>query len=340
MSTFRFAHPYALLLFLVPFIMLVLPVLRKRFLSKAATLTYSDLRLMRGLPATWRVRLRYLPDILRAVAWVILVIALARPQAGNARDVIQGQGIDIVLAVDISNSMAALDFEPQNRLEAAKSVISDFVHSRAFDRVGLVVFARNAYHQVPLTLDYNAFSVLLDDVQLVEDIVDANGVSLLLDGTAIGLGIASAANMLRESETATKVIILLTDGDNNAALDPLQAATAAHTLGIRIYTIGVGREGEVRIPDRSTGEIVTVQSDLDEHTLQEIATIANGRYFRAEDLNDLQAIYDQIDILERTEIERIVVVRWRDQAFGLLLVGLVLLTLERILRLTIFQSHP
>ncbi|MEQ8673366.1 MAG: VWA domain-containing protein [Aggregatilineales bacterium] len=295
---------------------------------------------MANLPTTWRVRFMRAPDILRLGAWIVLVVALARPQAGNARDVIQGQGIDIVLALDISNSMAALDFEPQNRLQAAKSVIGDFILSRTFDRVGLVVFARNAYHQVPLTLDYDTFSILLDDVQLVEDIVDVNGVPLLLDGTAIGLGIASAANMLRGSENATRVIILLTDGDNNAALDPLQASTAAHTLGIRIYTVGVGRQGDVRIPDRSTGEIVTVQSDLDEASLQEIARIGDGRYFRAEDLADLQAIYDQIDILERTDIERVVVVRWRDQGFGLLFISLALLLIERGLRMTVFQSHP
>lgn len=340
MGVFRFAHPYVLALLLMPILFFILPRLRHRFFSSHTTLIYSDIRLMANLPTTWRVRFMRAPDILRLGAWIVLVVALARPQAGNARDVIQGQGIDIVLALDISNSMAALDFEPQNRLQAAKSVIGDFILSRTFDRVGLVVFARNAYHQVPLTLDYDTFSILLDDVQLVEDIVDVNGVPLLLDGTAIGLGIASAANMLRGSENATRVIILLTDGDNNAALDPLQASTAAHTLGIRIYTVGVGRQGDVRIPDRSTGEIVTVQSDLDEASLQEIARIGDGRYFRAEDLADLQAIYDQIDILERTDIERVVVVRWRDQGFGLLFISLALLLIERGLRMTVFQSHP
>lgn len=338
MSTFRFAYPFILVFILVPLLVYGVPALR-RWRTQSAFLRYSDVRLMRGLDSGWRVRLRSVPDVLRWLAWLVLVVALARPQTGNALEVVRGQGIDIVLALDISNSMAALDFEPQNRLEAAKTVIADFIAGREFDRIGLVIFARNAFQQAPLTLDYDVLLELLDDVRLVEDILGPDGSQLILDGTAIGLGIASAANMLRDSDAASQVIVLLTDGANNAALDPVQAATAAGAFDIRIYTIGMGRTGLVNIPDRD-GTIIAFQSDLDEVTLQAIAASANGQYFRAQDLIDLQQIYDQIDVLERSEVERIAVTRWQDQAWGLLWTGLLLLVAERLLRRTVFQSVP
>ncbi len=339
-ADFRFAHPYAVALLLLPILMLVLPSLRGRISASYSQVKYSDVRLVDQISQSWRVKLRHLPNILRGTAWILLVIVIARPQTGNAREVVQGQGIDIVIAIDISNSMAALDFAPQNRLEAAKSVIGEFIQERDFDRMGLVVFARNAFHQAPLTLDHDVLLQLLDDIRLVEDIVDENGFPLLLDGTAIGLGIASAANMLRSSTVSSQIIILLTDGDNNASLDPLQAAQAADALGIRVYTIGVGRSGMVTMRDRATDTTFMVESDLDEETLQEIAVLTNARYFRAEDLFDLQLVYDQIDVLERSQIERVVVVRWQDRGWLLLSSAFVLLILERILRQTVFQVIP
>lgn len=333
---FRFAYPLFLVLLLLPVAVVVVPALRQRW-PVGNTLQYSDNRLFRGLIVSWRVRLRYLPDVLRVLAWALLVVALARPQTGQAREILRGQGLDIVLAVDISTSMAALDFEPQNRLEAAKGVIGDFITGREFDRIGLVVFARNAFHQSPLTLDYNVLLRLLDDVRLASELRQAEG--RRLDGTAIGLGIASSANMLRSSDAPSKVIILLTDGDNNAGLDPLQAAEAANLLGIRVYTIGMGRPGLVNIPNRE-GEIVTIESDLNEDALQEIAQLADGLYFRAENTAGLQQIYDQIDTLERTDVERIVFVNWQDQAFGLLAVVFVLIVTEKVLRQTILRVNP
>lgn len=184
------------------------------------------------------MRFRRVPDALRLLAWLLLVMALARPQSGQTQEIIRGQGIDIVLALDISGSMAALDFAPQNRLEAAKGVIADFIARREFDRTGLVVFAQDAFQQTPPTLDYPALLRSLDEVQLAD--------LGLTDGTAIGLGLAAAGNMLRQSMAASRVIILLTDGANNAGgVGPLTVAEAVAALGTRVYTIGMGKRSLV-----------------------------------------------------------------------------------------------
>lgn len=338
---FRFAHPAALLLVLIPAAVVIIPALRRQWLAGQGQLLYSDVRLMYGLPGSWRVRLRFLPDGLRLMAWLVLVVALARPQAGFSTEVLRGRGVDIVLAVDISNSMAALDFEPQNRLEAARSVIADFIVGRQFDRIGIIVFARNAFHVAPLTLDYTVLLELLQDVRLVGDITGPDGSPLILDGTAIGLGIASAANMLRQSDAASRVIILLTDGDNNAALDPLEVASASAALGIRIHTIGMGRSGPVSVsnPD-NPDQLLTIESDLNEPLLQNIAATAGGVYFRAQDALDLQQIYNEIDSLEQSDVRIEVAVRWQDRVQGLLLGGFMLMLMERILRRTLFQTIP
>ncbi|MFW5708767.1 MAG: vWA domain-containing protein [Chloroflexota bacterium] len=339
MSEFRFAYPVALLLIptLVGLFAAWARWWRPDSSSTYSRLRYPDLRLMRGLPASWRVRWRYLPEGLLVAAWILLVIGLARPQSGSGIEVIRGQGVDIVLAVDISTSMAALDFQPDNRLEAAKRVIADFIAGRTFDRIGLVVFARNAYHQAPLTLDYPVLLQLLEQIALVSELREVEGRQL--DGTALGLGIASAANMLRESDTASKVIILLTDGANNAGVDPLIAADAARLLGIRVYTIGMGLPGIVNAPDRE-GNIIQIESDLNEESLRQIASMTNALYFRAEDTAGLQRIYQQIDRLERSDVERTVFVRWQDQAIWLILPALMLLLIERTLRSTVFQKLP
>lgn len=337
---FRFAHPWAFLILLAAAGWIGWMLSRRRELRTVApVLLYSDVRLMYGLPTGWRVRLRHLPDVLRTVAWVLLVFALARPQIGNARELLRGDGIDIVLALDISGSMAALDFQPGTRLDAARRVIADFIAGRQFDRIGLVVFARSAYQQAPLTLDYDVLSRLLDQVKIVNEIVDANGQGILLDGTAIGLGIASAGTMLRDSQAPGKVIVLLTDGDNNAALDPLTAADAMAALDIRVYTIGMGTSGQVPIPDNS-GNIVYTESDLDEPTLEAIATRTGGLYFRAEDPAGLQSIYEAIDRLERVRVERQIFIPWQDLAWPLLIGALALLVIERLLRDTLLQTIP
>jgi Ca-activated chloride channel family protein len=295
---------------------------------------YSDLRLMDGLASGWRARFHRLPDILRLLAWLILIIALARPQGGRTQQIIRGQGVDIVLVLDISGSMAALDFAPQNRLDAAKSVISDFVLGRDFDRIGLVAFARDAFQQTPPTLDYSTLVKSLDALELAT-VLEVD------DGTAIGLGIASAGNMLRSSDTVSKIIILLTDGANNSgSIGPVTAAQAVATFGIRVYTIGMGKTGLVPVPVGDTGNTQLVESDLDEPTLQTISQSTNGKYFRAQDIVDLQAIYAEIDRLERSDIERQNFINWQEQSEGFLWGSIILLILERLLRHTIFQTFP
>jgi Ca-activated chloride channel homolog len=339
MSEFRFAHPFVLPLLLLMLGWLGYRYIRTRFRDDVPTLLYSDTRLMEGLPQSLKVRLRHLPDVLRLLAWVLLLVALARPQTGNARELLRGQGVDIVLALDISGSMAALDFEPGTRLDAAKTVIAEFITGREFDRIGLVVFARNAFHQSPLTLDYDVLRELLNEVKIVNEIVDANGLPLLLDGTAIGLGMASAGTMLRDSTALEKVIVLLTDGDNNAAIDPVTAAEAMAALGIRVYTIGMGKTGQIPIADE-TGNIIYIESDLDEETLNTIATLTGGLYFRAEDTQGLEQIYDEINRLERSRVERQVFIPWQDQAWTVMWAALVLLIVERVLRWTVLQAVP
>jgi Ca-activated chloride channel homolog len=333
--TFRFAYPFALLILLIPIGFLVLQYLgRVRNVSSVTQMQYSDVRLLEGLPLGWRARFHRLPDILRMMAWIVLVIALARPQSGLSQEIIRGQGIDIVLALDISGSMAALDFAPQNRLDAAKSVISNFISGRDFDRIGLVVFARDAFQQTPPTLDYLTLLDALQQVMLATTLqID--------DGTAIGLGIASAGNMLRSSPAASKVIILLTDGANNAGgIGPLTAAQAVAAFGIRVYAIGMGKPGLVPVPIDDAGNTQLIESDLDEPTLQSIADVTGGRHFRAQDLVDLQQIYDEIDQLERSDVDRQVYVRWQEQSVGLLWGGIALLLTERFLRHAVFQNLP
>lgn len=332
MMEFRFAAPFFLMLLLLP----VGVYLRRdwrRYLTSTTSLRYSDVRLVGDINTSWRVRLRNLPDMLRWLAWALLVVAFARPQAGNAQEVLRGQGIDIVLAFDISDSMATQDFEP-NRLNAAKAVMESFIDGREFDRIGLVAFALNAYHQAPLTLDYDTLRALLSEVQLASQIPEVDG-----GATAVGLGIASSANMLRDSDAASRVIVLLTDGDNNTSLDPIVAAEAAAAFDIRIYTIGMGQRGLLTLP-QDDGSTLTIESDLNEDMLREIAATGGGLYFNAADLDDLQDIYEQIDRLERSTIELQVIVRWQDRAWPLLWAALGVLVIERLLRRTALQTIP
>jgi Ca-activated chloride channel family protein len=322
MTEFRFAYPLALAILLLPVATYRVPAL-ERFRPHPGKMLFSDIRLMNGLVIGWRVRLRVVPDALRLLAWIVLVIVLARPQTGSAQEIVRGQGVDIVIALDISTTMGAPDFAPFSRLEAAKEVVAEFVARRDFDRIGLIAFAQNAFHLAPPTRDYPILLGLLDRAALVSDLESA--ASQRMDRTAIGMGIASSANMLRSSTATSKVIILLTDGDNNAGIDPSRAAEAAAALGIRIYTIGMGLPG---------------QGDLNEDLMREVATIGRGLYFRAEDIEGLQQIYRRIDMLERSDAEKLIFVRWQDRSRWLMVIVLVLLVVERILRRTVFQTIP
>jgi Ca-activated chloride channel family protein len=327
----RFASPWLLLLLALPTLLALLPLLARRRM-RPATLQYSDLRLTTHLAPSLRERGRVILPAVRYFALALLVVALARPQSGSAREVIIGEGVDIAIVLDISGSMAALDFEP-NRLGAAKQVIIDFIENRQYDRIGLVIFATEAFSQVPPTLDYNVLKRILDETQVSWDIG-------LDSGTAIGLGLANGANMLRDSDADSRVIVLLTDGANNSGqIDPLTAAEIAKALNIRVYTIGAARPGPAPLPFPD-GRIEYRDSEIDEETLRQIADITGGLYFRAEDARGLQEIYDTISALERSQIEVRTFTRYTELAPWLILPAGFLLAFEMFLRRTLFRTIP
>jgi Ca-activated chloride channel family protein len=270
--------------------------------------------------------------VLRLLALALLIIAFARPQAGSAREIVIGEGIDIVIVLDISGSMAALDFEP-NRLGAAKRVINDFIQQRQYDRIGYVIFASEAFSQVPPTLDYKVLERVLDETQVSWDIG-------LDSGTAIGLGLANGANMLRDSKADSRIILLLSDGANNSGqIDPITAAQVAKALDIRVYTIGAARPGPAALPFPD-GRVEYRDSEIDEETLQKIADLTGGLYFRAENNEGLREIYDTINEMERSQVEVKTFTRYRELAAWLLVPAALLLTLEILLRRTIFRTIP
>ena len=332
---FRFAYPWVMLLIvLIP----VLAVLTNQGrLRRPATLRYADVTLVREMSQSWRVRGRIVLKLLRWLGMALLLIAIARPQTGDARQVVRGEGVDIALALDISSSMASLDFQPDNRLVAAKNVITEFVSGREFDRIGLVVFANEAFSQAPLTVDHDVLVRLLQNVGLARDLQ-------LADGTAIGMGIATAANMLKDSSAESKIIILLTDGVNTAGqIDPFTAAQAAKTLGIRVYTIGAGKPGQVPVTVRNIiGEetIAYMESIIDEDTLSIIAEETGGLYYRATDTNGLREIYNSIDELEKSDVEVQTFTRYDELAHWILIPAIAIFILEMLLRKTIFRKIP
>lgn len=305
--------------------------------ARPATITHSAASLARDLPRSWRVTLRPLLTAMRLLAIALIVIALARPQIVQGKETIKGEGVDIALALDISGSMAGLDFQPQNRLQAAKQVIDEFIAQRPYDKIGLVVFASEAFSQAPLTLDRNALTRSLAQVELATDLG-------LDDGTAIGLGIANAANMLAQSNAKSKVVILLTDGVHNAGeIDPLTAAEAAKALGVKVYTVGAARPGQVPVPvqDMFGGTQTAYQeSEIDEETLRQVADITGGKYFRAEDTRGLKAIYDAIDKLEKSQVALQVFNQYQELAGWLMAPALLLLLAHLALSQTIFRKLP
>jgi Ca-activated chloride channel family protein len=310
----RLADPL-FLLFLIPLAAAVLWGRRRG--SAHAHLKVSDAEAFRrsGL----RARLAATAPVLVWLAGAALVVALARPQTGASRVEVKSEGIDIVLALDISGSMRAEDMKPHNRLAVAKEVAKKFVAGRGGDRIGLVVFSGGAYTQCPLTLDHGIVLSLLDQVNFGQ----------VPDGTAIGMALATSTNRLREASGKSKVVILLTDGQNNAGeIDPLTAAEAARSLGVRVYTIGAGSDGPAQIPvdDPVFGRrYVTIDASVDDESLGEIAKRTGGRYFRATSAEALEAIYGEIDRMERSEAETVEYVDYQEKGPLLALVaGLVL----------------
>lgn len=279
------------------FLLLLIPVIGWYIyeLRKAdASLQISSVDSLSRHPKTLRIYLLHIPFLLRVAAVILLSIALARPQLTNSWHSESTEGIDIMMALDISGTMQAEDLKP-NRLEAAKNVASEFILSRPNDNIGLVVFAGESFCQCPLTTDHAVLINLFKSVKF----------GMIEDGTAIGLGLANAVNRMKDSKTKSKVIILLTDGSNNRGdIDPLTAAEIAKTFQIRVYAIGVGSYGTAKVPVQTPygTQYMTMDTQFDETTLKQIAQTTSGEYFRATDNKSLQRIYEQIDQLEKTKI--------------------------------------
>ncbi|MCS7012136.1 MAG: VWA domain-containing protein [Chloroherpetonaceae bacterium] len=288
-----------------------------------------------GHQAIWLQLGRYMPLGLRILALSFLIVALARPRLENQRQTVYAEGIDIMMVIDLSGSMLAEDFEPKNRIEAAKEVAIDFINHRISDRIGLVVFAGQSYTQCPLTLDYNLLKTLIAKLEAGQ---------LAEDGTAIGLAIATAANRLRDSQAKSKVIILLTDGQNNAGeIEPITAAELAAALGIKIYTVGAGTQGYANYPfeDPLFGKrYMRVKVDVDDATLTRIADLTGGRYFRATDYESLKKIYREIDALEKTKVEVETFTEYKEEFVRFLTPALLCLALEVLLINTRWRRVP
>lgn len=325
-----FADPWFLLLALfIPAISLWVFKIQK---GRGPAMLFSAKASIAGLPVGWRVRLRHLPFALMMVALALLTVAAARPQSGRSRDVIKTEGIDIMLVLDISSSMAAEDFTPNNRLYAAKDVIKKFISERKGDRIGLVLFAGKAFTQCPLTVDYEVLSAFLERAEI----------GLIEDGTAIGMAVATGTNRLRDSKAKSKVMILLTDGVNNRGeIDPVTAAKLAKAVGLKIYTVGAGTNGYAPVPIRDPifgTRRARMKVEIDEKTLEEVAEITGGQYYRATDAETLEGIYDKIDALEKTEVELEHYTEYTEYYTPFAVLGFVLIALSLMFEATILRK--
>lgn len=322
-----------LLLLLIPYLVWYIRF-RK---GTEATMTLSDTWLLKNAPKTLRQRLSWLPMACRCACLVLIVICLCRPQTHNAWDEREVEGIDIMMTMDISTSMLAEDLKP-NRIEAAKNVASTFIADRPNDNIGMTIFAGEAFTQCPMTTDHTALLNLMKGVR-----TDIASRGLIEDGTAVGMGLANAVSHLKDSKAKSKVVILLTDGSNNAGeISPLTAAEIAKSLGIRVYTIGVGTNKVAPYPMPVAGGVqyVNIPVEIDTKTLADIAEKTDGHFYRATNTGELKQIYKDIDKLERSKLN-VKKFSKRYEAFQpFAIAALLALLLEVILRLTIFRRIP
>ncbi len=325
----KFEQPWMFALLAVLPILVVWYVMRSNKMQTSIKISDASAKGLAG----WKNIFRHVPFILRLLALGFIITALAKPQSSNTQQSTEGEGIDIMLCLDISGSMNAQDFLP-NRLEASKSMAVDFVNKRVADRIGVVIFSGESFTQCPLTTDHGVL------VQAIQNI--RNG--LLEDGTAIGAGLGTSVDRLRTSESKSKVIILLTDGVNNGGLiDPNTAKEIAKTFAIKVYTIGVGTDGYAPVQVKDPfGNITTQQQKvtIDEKLLNEIADETGGRYFRAKNNANLKSIYDAIDTLEKSKVEITSFTRYTDRFFPFVIAAVVLIFLEVLIRFTIFKKFP
>ncbi len=325
-----FLHPeyFYLLLLLIP--LLVWYVIR---LSKSqASFKLASTMAFNGENLGFRVYMRHLPFVLRVISIALIIVVIARPQSISSWEESETQGIDIVLALDVSGSMLSQDLQP-DRLKAAKKVAAEFVTDRENDNIGLVVFAGESFTQCPLTTDHKVLLNLLNDIEF----------GIIEDGTAIGLGLATSVNRLKDSESDSRVVILLTDGTNNSGqIAPLTAADLARSYGIRVYTVGVGTKGMAPTPVQTPFGIrmQNLQVDIDEKTLTEIAALTGGQYFRAQDTEGLRQVYEEIDEMERYLISVQNVTQRQELFLPFGLAAMALILLELILRRTWLRNIP
>jgi Ca-activated chloride channel homolog len=324
-----FGQPWCFLLLLLLPALLVWYVLKNN--RQMSAVVISDAAAP-GL-GNWKTGLRHLPFALRLLALCCIITALARPQTKTEEQNAEGEGVDIMLCIDVSGSMKAQDLLP-NRLEAAKNVAVDFVKRRLTDRIGVVIFSGESFTQCPLTTNHGVLQQAIESIR--------NG--LLEDGTAIGSGLGTSVDRLRTSKAKTKIIILLTDGVNNGGLiDPNTAKEIAKAFKIRVYTIGVGTDGYARIPTRTPlGDTVMQQQKvaIDEKLLTQIATETGAKYFRAKDNEGLKNIYNEIDGLEKSKMTITPYTRYTEEFLPLVIAALALLLLEMLLKFTVFRKFP
>ncbi|OGL46420.1 MAG: aerotolerance regulator BatA [Candidatus Schekmanbacteria bacterium RBG_13_48_7] len=329
----RFAYPWFLLL--VPLCLILYSIWIKRALIRRGAIRFSDLKLVKRLPSSRLTKYFKIPLYLRIIGLCLLLIAFARPQSETANEEVLSEGIDIVLTLDVSGSMRALDFKPKNRLDVAKEVVAEFVKGRQNDRIGLVVFAAKSFTQCPLTLDYGVLLNFLEQVDIG---------TVKEDGTAIGMALATSANRLKNSKAASRIIILLTDGINNSGeIDPITAAKMCEALKIRVYTIGAGKEGQsvILVDDPFFGpQYRPINAELDEKALREIGSLTGGEYFRATDEKALKEIYLKIAKLEQSKIKMKTYKQYSELFPYFLLPGLGCLLLEGFLINTRFRKLP
>lgn len=325
-----FKNPELLYLLLALIPMAAWYILRNN--KNTASIRISDTTSVAKAPMTMLHYMRHLPFLLEMVAIAAFIVALARPQSSTSWENVTTEGIDIVVTLDISTSMLAMDFQP-NRLEAAKKVAMEFISGREYDRMGLVVFAGEAFTQCPLTTDRAVLLNLFGDIRT----------GLIEDGTAIGNGLATAVARLKESEAISRVIILLTDGENNRGeVAPLTAAEIAKTYGIRVYTVGVGTIGTAPYPVQTPfgTQVQDMEVKIDEPMLKQIAQITDGRYFRATGNLKLAEIYQEIDRLEKSKIDVKEFSRRTEEYMPFAFIGLVLLLAGIFLKITLFRNIP
>jgi Ca-activated chloride channel homolog len=329
-NNIKFGQPWMLLL------LLLIPLLLWWQLAmqsqRQAGLLISGISKVKGI-RSWKTRLRWLPFVCRLLCIVCIVVALARPQTRNDEELVNGEGVDIVLAIDVSGSMLAQDFTP-NRMEAAKEVAANFVANRPTDRIGVVIFSGESFTLCPLTTDQQVLKTQIYNIQS----------GLLEDGTAIGSGLATSVDRLRSSKSKSKVVILLTDGENNGGqIPPLTAKELAKATGVKVYTIGVGTEGFAQTPMQTQTGAVVMQREkvnIDEKLLTQIADETGGRYFRAKDNESLRDIYTDIDKLEKSRIEVTALKRYAEKFFPFAIAALAFLLTELVLRFTLFKKFP